>query len=30
LTHDDEWLDSVIGHGFHSGVLDRLATFYRQ
>jgi hypothetical protein len=30
LTHDDEWLDSVIGRGFHSGVLDGLATFYRR
>ena len=30
LTHDDEWLDSVVGRGFHSGVLDGLATFYRR
>ena len=30
LTHDEEWLDSVVGRGFHSGVLDGLADFYRQ
>jgi len=30
LTHDDEWLDSVVGRGFHSGVLDGLAKFYRR
>jgi 5-methylthioadenosine/S-adenosylhomocysteine deaminase len=29
LTHDDEWLDSVVGRGFHSGVLDGLAQYYR-
>ena len=30
LTHDEEWLDSVIGRGFHSGVLDGLAEYYRR
>ena len=30
LTHDGEWLDSVVGRGFHSGVLDDLAKFYRR
>jgi 5-methylthioadenosine/S-adenosylhomocysteine deaminase len=30
LTHDEQWLDSVVGRGFHSGVLDGLADFYRQ
>jgi 5-methylthioadenosine/S-adenosylhomocysteine deaminase len=29
LTHDEEWLDSVVGRGFHSGVLDGLAQYYR-
>ena len=30
LTHDEEWLDSLVGRGFHSGVLDGLADFYRR
>ena len=30
LTHDGEWLDSVVSRGFHSGVLDDLAKFYRR
>lgn len=30
LTHNGEWLDSVVGRGFHSGVLDGLAGYYRQ
>jgi len=30
LTHDDEWLDSIVGRGFHSGVLDALAKYYRR
>ena len=25
LTHDKEWIDSILGRGFHSGVLDGLA-----
>jgi 5-methylthioadenosine/S-adenosylhomocysteine deaminase len=29
LTHDEEWLDSVVGRGFHSRVLDGLAQYYR-
>jgi cytosine/adenosine deaminase-related metal-dependent hydrolase len=29
LVHDDAWLDSVAGHGFHDGLLDDLARFYR-
>jgi 5-methylthioadenosine/S-adenosylhomocysteine deaminase len=29
LTHDDEWLDSVLGRGFHAGVLDGLTQYYR-
>ncbi|HSU37022.1 MAG TPA: amidohydrolase family protein [Propionibacteriaceae bacterium] len=29
LTHDQAWLDSVVGRGFHGGVLDGLATYYR-
>jgi 5-methylthioadenosine/S-adenosylhomocysteine deaminase len=29
-THDGDWLDSVVGRGFHSGVFDRLADYYRQ
>jgi 5-methylthioadenosine/S-adenosylhomocysteine deaminase len=28
LTHDKEWLDSVAGRGFHSGVLDGLRDYY--
>ena len=30
LIHDDDWLDSVVGRGFHAGVLDGLAKFYRR
>jgi 5-methylthioadenosine/S-adenosylhomocysteine deaminase len=30
LTHDQAWLDSVVGRGFHSGVLDGLADYYRR
>jgi 5-methylthioadenosine/S-adenosylhomocysteine deaminase len=30
LTHDKEWLDSISGRGFHGGVLDGLADYYRQ
>ena len=29
LTHDQAWLDSVVGRGFHGGVLDGLADYYR-
>lgn len=29
LTHDEEWLASVPGRGFHGGVLDDLTRFYR-
>jgi 5-methylthioadenosine/S-adenosylhomocysteine deaminase len=29
LTHDEEWLDSVVERGFHSRVLDGLAQYYR-
>jgi 5-methylthioadenosine/S-adenosylhomocysteine deaminase len=28
LTHDKEWLDSIAGRGFHSGVLDGLRDYY--
>lgn len=28
LTHDGDWLDAVVGRGFHGGVLDGLATYY--
>jgi 5-methylthioadenosine/S-adenosylhomocysteine deaminase len=28
LTHDQEWLASVSGRGFHDGVLDGLAEYY--
>ncbi len=28
LTHDQHFLDSLVGRGFHAGVLDALATFY--
>jgi 5-methylthioadenosine/S-adenosylhomocysteine deaminase len=30
LTHDDEWLDSIVGRGFHAGVLDGLGKYYRR
>ena len=30
LAHDGDWLDSVVGRGFHSGVLDGLTDYYRQ
>ncbi len=30
LTHDAEWLDSLPNRGFHHGVLDDLADFYRR
>ncbi|WP_460459180.1 amidohydrolase family protein [Angustibacter peucedani] len=28
LSHDAAWLDSLVGRGFHGGVLDELATYY--
>jgi 5-methylthioadenosine/S-adenosylhomocysteine deaminase len=28
LTHDGAWLDSIVGRGFHGGVLDGLADYY--
>ena len=28
LTHDGDWLEAVVGHGFHGGVLDGLAVYY--
>jgi 5-methylthioadenosine/S-adenosylhomocysteine deaminase len=28
LTHDQDWLASVVGRGFHGGVLDGLADYY--
>jgi 5-methylthioadenosine/S-adenosylhomocysteine deaminase len=28
LTHDQDWLDSLSGRGFHGGVLDELAAYY--
>jgi 5-methylthioadenosine/S-adenosylhomocysteine deaminase len=28
LTHDQDWLASLSGRGFHGGVLDGLATYY--
>jgi 5-methylthioadenosine/S-adenosylhomocysteine deaminase len=28
LTHDDEWLASLHGRGFHGEVLDGLASYY--
>jgi 5-methylthioadenosine/S-adenosylhomocysteine deaminase len=30
LTHDGDWLDSLVGRGFHAGVLDGLADYYRR
>jgi 5-methylthioadenosine/S-adenosylhomocysteine deaminase len=29
LSHDDEFLASIVGRGYHGGVLDDLARFYR-
>lgn len=29
LTHDAAWLDSVVGRGFHGGLLDDLRRYYR-
>ncbi len=29
LTHDAAWLASVVGRGFHGGLLDDLARYYR-
>jgi 5-methylthioadenosine/S-adenosylhomocysteine deaminase len=29
LVHDQDWLTDVVGHGFHDGVLDGLAAYYR-
>ena len=29
LAHDDRFLDSLPNRGFHGGVLNRLADFYR-
>lgn len=29
LSHDGEFLDSIVGRGYHGGVLDDLARFYR-
>ncbi len=29
LTHDAAWLGSVVGRGFHGGVLDDLERYYR-
>jgi hypothetical protein len=29
LTHDPAWLASVVGRGFHGGVLDDLERYYR-
>jgi 5-methylthioadenosine/S-adenosylhomocysteine deaminase len=28
LTHDQDWLESLVGRGFHEGVLDGLARYY--
>jgi cytosine/adenosine deaminase-related metal-dependent hydrolase len=28
LTHDQDWLDSLAGRGFHGGLLDALADYY--
>jgi 5-methylthioadenosine/S-adenosylhomocysteine deaminase len=28
LTHDQDWIASLSGRGFHGGVLDALATYY--
>ena len=30
LTHDEKWLDSIVGRGFHAGVLDGLGKYYRR
>jgi hypothetical protein len=29
LVHDQDWLTDIVGHGFHGGVLDGLAAYYR-
>jgi hypothetical protein len=29
LSHDGAFLDSIVGRGYHGGVLDDLALFYR-
>lgn len=29
LTHDQPWLDSIVGRGFHGGLLDDLRKYYR-
>lgn len=29
LSHDSDFLDSIVGRGYHSGLLDDLAGFYR-
>jgi 5-methylthioadenosine/S-adenosylhomocysteine deaminase len=29
LSHDTAFLDSIVGRGYHGGVLDDLARFYR-
>jgi hypothetical protein len=29
LSHDSGFLDSIPGHGYHGGLLDDLAGFYR-
>lgn len=29
LSHDSEFLDSIVGRGYHAGLLDDLAGFYR-
>jgi hypothetical protein len=29
LSHDSAFLDSIVGRGYHGGVLDDLARFYR-
>jgi 5-methylthioadenosine/S-adenosylhomocysteine deaminase len=29
LSHDGEFLDSIVGRGYHGGLLDDLAGFYR-
>ncbi len=29
LHHNADWLASITGRGFHGGVLDDLARFYR-
>ncbi|MDQ1538284.1 MAG: 5-methylthioadenosine/S-adenosylhomocysteine deaminase, partial [Actinomycetota bacterium] len=29
LSHDGDFLDSIVGQGYHGGLLDDLAPFYR-